>query len=60
MQKWQATLGVKFNVLIEVLSAAEIKNRMLSLKEKGIPVTNYGLVLSEFSGILKRSLDALK
>ena len=42
-----------------MLNDQEMKNRMARCEEQNVPVTNYGVVLAEFSGILKRSLDAI-
>jgi len=42
-----------------MLNDKEIKSRMEKAKAQGVPVTNYGLALAEFSNILKRSLEAI-
>lgn len=43
-----------------MLNDKEVKNRMEKCVSQNVPVTNYGLVLAEFSGILKRSLEIIK
>ncbi len=43
-----------------MLNDKEIKSRIKKCAEQNVPVTNYGLVLAEFGGILKRSLDAIR
>ena len=43
-----------------MLNDKEIKSRMERCAAQNVPVTNYGLVLAEFSGILKRSLAAIE
>ena len=42
-----------------MLNDKEVSSRMKRCIEQNVPVTNYGIVLAEFSGILKRSLDAI-
>lgn len=42
-----------------MLNDKEIKNRMEKCVSQNVAVTNYGIALAEFSGILKRSLDAI-
>ncbi|MBO5733549.1 MAG: [FeFe] hydrogenase H-cluster maturation GTPase HydF [Clostridia bacterium] len=42
-----------------MLNDKEMKNRMEKAKSQNVPVTNYGIALAEFSGILKRSLEAV-
>ncbi len=42
-----------------MLNDKEIKSRMERAVSQGVPVTNYGLALANFSRILKRSLKAL-
>ena len=59
MQKWQATLGVKFNVLIEVLSAAEIKNRMSDPDSWQLALTDIAFPhLTAFNGLLQFTSDS--
>ena len=43
-----------------MLNDKEIKNRMEKCVSQNVPVTNYGLVLAEFGGILSRSLEIIK
>lgn len=43
-----------------MLNDKEIKSRMERALAQNVPVTNYGLALAHFSGILKRSLEILK
>lgn len=42
-----------------MLNDKEMKNRMLKAEEQGVPVTNYGVILAHFTGILERSLKLL-
>lgn len=42
-----------------MLNDREIHSRMALCEAQNVPVTNYGIVLAEFSGILKRSLEAI-
>ncbi len=42
-----------------MLNDKEMKNRMLKAEEQGVPVTNYGVILAHFTGILERSLKPL-
>jgi len=42
-----------------MLNDKEMKNRMEKAKAQNVPVTNYGIALAEFSGILKRSLEGI-
>ena len=43
-----------------MLNDKEIKSRMERAIAQNVPVTNYGLALAHFSGILERSLEILK
>lgn len=43
-----------------MLNDKEIKSRMERAIAQNVPVTNYGLALAKFSGILDRSLEVLK
>lgn len=43
-----------------MLGDKEIKSRMERAVAQGVPMTNYGLALAHFSGILERSLEILK
>ncbi len=43
-----------------MLNDKEIKSRMERALAQNVPVTNYGLALAHFSGILERSLEILK
>lgn len=43
-----------------MLNDKEIKSRMERAVAQNVPVTNYGLALAHFSGILDRSLEVLK
>ena len=43
-----------------MLGDKEIKSRMERAIAQNVPVTNYGLALAHFSGILERSLEILK
>jgi len=43
-----------------MLNEKEMKNRIERAEKQGVPVTNYGIVLSHFSGILERSLKPLE
>ena len=43
-----------------MLKEREMKYRIASAKDAGIPITNYGMVISELKGILERSVRPLK
>ncbi len=59
MQKWQATLGVKFNVFIETAPAAEIKNRLNSSDSWQIALTDISFPhLTAFNGLLQFTSDS--
>ncbi|MDO5123396.1 MAG: [FeFe] hydrogenase H-cluster maturation GTPase HydF [Eubacteriales bacterium] len=40
-----------------MLNEAEMKHRVLSAKNSGVPVVNYGVAIAHMNGILKRSLE---
>ena len=42
-----------------MLNEREVKHRYRLAKEQGIPMTNYGVAISEMKGILKRSIANL-
>lgn len=42
-----------------MLTEKEMKARIASAREQGVPITNYGMVLAIGSGILKRSIEPL-
>lgn len=42
-----------------MLTEKEMKARIASAREQGVPITNYGMVLAMGSGILKRSIEPL-
>lgn len=42
-----------------MLNDKEVASRMAGAEAQNVPVTNYGIALAEFSGILERSLKAL-
>lgn len=42
-----------------MLNDREVMSRMEKARICGVPVTNYGIALAEFSGILKRSLEGV-
>ena len=39
-----------------MLNAREMKARITMAEDRGVPITNYGMILAYFSGILERSL----
>ncbi len=39
-----------------MLNEAEVKSRYQKAKNQGVPITNYGIAISEMKGILKRSI----
>ncbi len=43
-----------------MINKKAIQNRLEIFEEKGIPVTNYGVILAELSGILKRASAVFK
>ncbi len=43
-----------------MLNARQMQSRLLSAKEAGLPMTNYGMVLALCSGLLERSLEVFK
>ena len=43
-----------------MLKEREMKYRIASAKDAGVPITNYGMVISELKGILERSVRPLK
>lgn len=43
-----------------MLNEREMKHRMKTAKEKGVPITNYGMVIACVNGILERSLEIFK
>ncbi len=59
MQMWQATLGVKFNVLIETATAEEIKNRMSSPDSWQLALADIAFPhLTAFNGLLQFTSDS--
>lgn len=40
-----------------MLNEAEMKSRIATVKEAGIPIVNYGVAIANMNGILKRSLE---
>ena len=38
-----------------MINKREIKSRLTVLREKNVPVTNYGVILAYLNGILKRA-----
>lgn len=58
MQKWQATLGVKFNVFVETASSREIKNRLNDGGDWQIALTDIAFPhLTAFNGLLQFTTD---
>lgn len=54
MQKWQATLGVKFNVFVETASADQIRERVKNGKDWQIAFTDISFPhLTAFNGLLQ-------
>ncbi len=54
MQTWQSTLGVKFNVFVEIASAAEIDNMMNTDGDWQIALTDISFPnLTAFNGLLQ-------
>lgn len=43
-----------------MLTRKQMLNRIQMAEEQGIPITNYGIVLAYFAGILERSIEILK
>lgn len=43
-----------------MLNENEMKNRVISCKNQGLPITNYGMVIAKTKGILDKSLEPLK
>ena len=43
-----------------MLTRKQMLNRIQIAKEQQIPITNYGIVLAYFSGVLERSIKILK
>ncbi len=54
----------KFKVIIHcggcMISRSEVLSRIRKAKEKGIPVTNYGMIFAMDSGIVERALEPFK
>ena len=54
----------KYKVVIHcggcMLNEREMKHRIEEAKTQGVPITNYGMVLSGFSGSLKRTTEFLE
>lgn len=54
----------KFKVIIHcggcMISRREVLSRIERAKEKGVPVTNYGMIFAMDSGILERALEPFK
>ena len=40
-----------------MLNDKEMKYRLSSAKEQGVPIVNYGVAIAQMHGILKRSLE---
>ena len=40
-----------------MLNEREMKYRIACAKDQGIPITNYGTLIAQLKGILKRSLE---
>jgi hypothetical protein len=40
-----------------MLNEREVKYRMKSAEEQGVPITNYGIAIAYMNGILKRSIE---
>ncbi|MBQ4068523.1 MAG: [Lachnospiraceae bacterium] len=40
-----------------MLNETEMKNRILTAVEKGVPIVNYGVAIAHMNGILRRSLE---
>ena len=40
-----------------MLNEREMKYRIACCKDQNIPITNYGILIAEVTGILKRSLE---
>lgn len=58
MQKWQATLGVKFNVFVEISTAAEIRNRIAEGGDWQLALTDISFPhLTAFNGLLQFTTD---
>jgi len=43
-----------------MLREREMKYRIACAKDAGVPITNYGMVISELKGILERSVRPVK
>ena len=59
MQKWQAALGVKFNISVEALSATEIKDRLADTDSWQLALTDISFPhLTVFNGLLQFTSDS--
>ena len=54
----------EFDIIIHcggcMLNEKEMKSRMARAKDQGVPMTNYGMVISKVNGILARAVAPLK
>jgi len=42
-----------------MLNEKEVRSRYQRARKQGVPMTNYGIIISEMKGILKRSIAGL-
>ncbi len=53
----------KYSLIIHcggcMLNEREMRYRVKSAKDAGVPITNYGIAIAHFNGILKRSIEIL-